>query len=198
MSEKLLKWQDFQWLDTWTPKALACLTDYWDARNPDGSPSYSTTQIGECMGISKNAVVGKAYRLNEADSTVCPPRPSPIRRAAAPVLKAEPERFHPRGPSRKRTLPPVKAAAEVVPEEPADGVIDAGEVPAVGAARLVTAAVRAFPKVSGKTCCWPLGEPGTKKFRFCSDPVMDKWASYCPEHYKLAYVRPKDRRLTVV
>jgi GcrA cell cycle regulator len=43
------------------------------------------------------------------------------------------------------------------------------------------------------TCCWPIGEPGTKSFRFCdSDATQGK--PYCAEHAQLAYVKVRDRR----
>ncbi len=44
-------------------------------------------------------------------------------------------------------------------------------------------------------CCWPLGDPGTKQFRFCGgDPIPGK--PYCTEHAQLAYVKLRDRRDT--
>ncbi|MCQ8240140.1 GcrA family cell cycle regulator [Rhizosaccharibacter radicis] len=57
-------------------------------------------------------------------------------------------------------------------------------------------AVSAEPRRRGLTCCWPLGEPGTKEFRFCGDePVPGK--PYCAEHAALAYVKIRDRRDSV-
>jgi GcrA cell cycle regulator len=56
-------------------------------------------------------------------------------------------------------------------------------------------AVRSAPFRSSRTasCCWPIGEPGTKSFRFCSgDAVAGK--PYCQEHAQLAYVKVRDRR----
>lgn len=51
----------------WTPEQISQLTRMWN----DG---LSTAEIGKRLGISKNAVVGKAHRLH-LDS-----RPSPIKR----------------------------------------------------------------------------------------------------------------------
>ncbi|MGI4744802.1 MAG: GcrA family cell cycle regulator [Janthinobacterium lividum] len=49
------------------------------------------------------------------------------------------------------------------------------------------------PRRRGLACCWPLGDPGTKEFRFCgADPVASK--PYCSEHAALAYVKLRDRR----
>lgn len=52
----------------WTPEQIFDLTRLW-------AEGQSTGEIAKVMGISKNAVVGKAHRLHLAA------RPSPIRRA---------------------------------------------------------------------------------------------------------------------
>ena len=50
----------------WTPDTIARLRSLW-------SEGHSTAEIGRRLGASKNAVVGKAHRLN------LPTRASPIR-----------------------------------------------------------------------------------------------------------------------
>jgi GcrA cell cycle regulator len=57
--------------------------------------------------------------------------------------------------------------------------------------------LRAVPSVrtGGRVtpCCWPIGEPGTRSFRFCdADSLGGK--PYCAEHAEKAYVRLRDRR----
>ena len=77
----------------WTDDTIAKLRTLW-------AEGLSTAEIGRRLNISKNAVVGKAHRLN------LPSRPSPIRRAegdAAP-RQAAPKRAQ--GP----TLPPLAAS----------------------------------------------------------------------------------------
>ena len=59
---------------SWTPELIATLTTLWS----DGLP---TTEIGRRLGMSKNAVIGKAHRLGLSG------RPSPIRRDARPVRR---------------------------------------------------------------------------------------------------------------
>jgi GcrA cell cycle regulator len=188
----------------WDKYAVHCLKMLWNE-------GHSTAKIGRRMGISKNAVAGKAKRLNTANPDDCQPRPSPIRRNVPPALRAEPERFHPRGPSRKKTLPKVRAAEDVVPEEPADGAgDDNNDVPAVAPTsekrhtlpdldasidlkNLGIDTARTFPRVSSKFCCWPIGEPGTKGFRFC-EAQATQGKPYCPQHVAVAYVKARDRR----
>ena len=43
------------------------------------------------------------------------------------------------------------------------------------------------------TCCWPLGEPGTRSFRFC-DEASEPGKPDRADHAKLAYVKVRDRR----
>ncbi|NDG49924.1 MAG: GcrA cell cycle regulator, partial [Rhodospirillales bacterium] len=64
---------------------------------------------------------------------------------------------------------------------------------AVPVARPVAAAPRPFPRVGGKSCCWPIGEPGTSSFTFCTAEAMVA-KPYCPEHAAIAYVKVRDRR----
>ena len=62
--------------DVWTDDRIAKLKKLWTEGLPTG-------EIGKRLGVSKNAVVGKAHRLSLKS------RPSPIRKA---VKKAEPKK----------------------------------------------------------------------------------------------------------
>jgi GcrA cell cycle regulator len=42
-------------------------------------------------------------------------------------------------------------------------------------------------------CCWPIGEPGTRTFRYCDEPSRVGRCSYCEDHAKIAY-QPKPAR----
>ncbi|WP_424810718.1 GcrA family cell cycle regulator [Roseococcus sp. YIM B11640] len=157
----------------WTNESIDRLRGLW-------AEGHSTAEIGRRMGVSKNAVVGKAHRLQ------LPARPSPIRR--------DPATPRPVATGRRPTLPPLRAALPSVPrrEEPAKPFAAA---PVAVAAPVLEKppVVRAFPRVSNKTCCWPIGEPGTEGFHFCCSAAI-AGKPYCPEHASLAYVRVKDRR----
>jgi len=54
----------------WTEAVIAELRRLW-------AEGLSTAEIGRRLGVSKNAIVGKAHRL------ALSPRPSPIRRGAS-------------------------------------------------------------------------------------------------------------------
>ena len=133
----------------WTDEAIERLRALW-------AEGLSTAEIGRRMNISKNAVVGKAHRLN------LPARPSPIRRDAAGAAPRP-------APVRRAvgvTLPPLNVSAEV--PAPVAAPPPVRSEPREAAVRPVPVRVVAAPRV-GRTvaCCWPLGEPGTKSFRFC-------------------------------
>ena len=70
------------------------------------SEGHSTAEIGRRMGISKNAVVGKAHRLN------LPARPSPIRRGMGE------KRAAPRATIRRVTGPTLPALQSVTRPSP--------------------------------------------------------------------------------
>ncbi|MCO6419598.1 GcrA family cell cycle regulator, partial [Siccirubricoccus sp. KC 17139] len=65
--------------------------------------------------------------------------------------------------------------------------------PAPAAPQAPAAVVRPFPRATGRSCCWPIGEPGTSGFRFCTEGAM-AGKPYCAEHAALAYVKVRDRR----
>src|SRR5580704_4356957 len=77
----------------WTDELIGQLRALW-------AEGHSTAEIGRRLGVTKNAIVGKAHRLD------LPARPSPIRRDpdAVPVRRAPVRRVE--GP----TLPPLPSA----------------------------------------------------------------------------------------
>lgn len=155
----------------WTDETILRLRELW-------AEGCSTAEIGRRLGVSKNAVVGKAHRL---DLTA---RPSPIRRDGA-----GPKR--PRRPTIRRvagpTLPPLASTRGPAP------IMAAAPRPAVTppAPRLQPVPPPRYGRVI--TCCWPIGEPGTRSFRFC-DASSVPGKPYCDEHAELAYVKVRDKR----
>jgi len=200
----------------WNEETVLYLTDLW-------TQGHSTAEIGRRLGVSKNAIVGKAHRLDLAA------RPSPIRRDASRPASERPQAL-PRveGP----TLPPL-ASAIAHPASVSPGVRlaqPAGPAPAQVSRSSVDATPRKTPALFASTapvsatapprreigqgtssqgtmgqgtpplprraapcCCWPIGEPGTRDFRFCDDASLPG-KPYCDEHAKLAYVKIRDRR----
>ena len=154
----------------WTTEAIERLKALW-------AEGHSTAEIGRRMGISKNAVVGKAHRLHLSA------RPSPIRRDARPRPAPVPRAPRPVHVPMQRLAP-----APVLRQAP-----PAAPPPQASAPPVVRSFPSARPRIGSRTCCWPIGEPSTPGFRFCGgDPMANK--PYCAEHAALAYVKPRDRR----
>jgi GcrA cell cycle regulator len=142
----------------WTDETIAKLRALWDE-------GLSTAEIGRRLNISKNAVVGKAHRLN------LPARPSPIRRTEG---EAAPKPVPPKR-TQGPTLPPL-AASIATPVAPV---------------RTLMAAPK--PVQRATPCCWPIGEPGKPSFHFCT-AAATPGKPYCEEHAAIAYVRVRDKR----
>ncbi len=156
---------DFEWTDV----AVRRLRSLWDE-------GHSTAEIGRRLGVSKNAVVGKAHRLD------LPDRPSPIRKGSAPRPRAapRPRPSLPPLPSLKSAPLPVVTA---YPQAPVPGRILAALMPA----SVPSLGTRVMP------CCWPIGQPGKPGFRFCeADSVPGR--PYCDEHCRDAYVNMRRRK----
>jgi GcrA cell cycle regulator len=207
----------------WNEDTIRQLRDLW-------SEGHSTAEIGRRLGVSKNAIVGKAHRL-DLDA-----RPSPIRREAPqavedangqgratlpplPSAMTQPEEGLPRFAT---PVPPAFLPEAAVPEpvalEPAEQepvalepavpelieavpLPEAVPSPALTVPRIVARrdlppprqAPQPVSRRSAPSCCWPIGDPGTKGFRFCDDSSLPG-KPYCDEHAKLAYVKVRDRR----
>ena len=121
---------------TWTEERVAELARLWES-------GHSASAIGRILGVSKNAVVGKAHRMRLAS------RPSPIRQ----------ER---RAPVRRR-LP--------ILTKPVDKSLPAVPAPEVEPLPEPRPAVTKDPK--GAKCLWPIGDPRSADFHFCGDPAIE-------------------------
>jgi GcrA cell cycle regulator len=153
----------------WSEEQIGRLRSLW-------SEGHSTAEIGRRMGISKNAVVGKAHRLNLSA------RPSPIRRV--PGQPAAPRAPRP-APMRAVERPAFIARAFSV----------VGQAPALrpAPAPRPVAPPPPPPRLSSASCCWPIGEPGKAGFRFCSERALAT-KPYCEAHAAQAYVRAKPKQ----
>jgi len=166
----------------WAEDTISRLRALWDE-------GLSTAEIGRRLGVTKNAVVGKAHRLD------LPARPSPIRLGGGEGngggcarRRSSPRRIA--GP----TLPPLSSTAPGMAVAAAAMLPQMAPPPPKPVAVLPPARI-APPRPYGRivTCCWPIGEPGTRSFRFC-DAASDPGKPYCSDHVRLAYVKVRDRR----
>jgi GcrA cell cycle regulator len=154
----------------WNETIITELRSLW-------TEGLSTAEIGRRLGISKNAVVGKAHRLDLS------PRPSPIRRSDRPSGST---------PPAPRAIGPTLAPLSSTPvSTPAATPASVSAAKAAPARRLTAVAPAPVARVSA--CCWPVGEPGKPGFHFC-DGAAVHGKPYCAEHAQLAYVKIRDRR----
>jgi GcrA cell cycle regulator len=145
----------------WSSERITELTRLWNE-------GLSTAEIGKALGISKNAVVGKAHRLRLSS------RPSPIRRMAmrpyAPRVRA-PKPAAPSLPTMVAAIAKPAAerpAPEREPQEP----------------RVL--------QLSNQRCMWPVGHPGDSDFHFCGERAL-VGKPYCVSHCSVAYVKAKPK-----
>ena len=158
----------------WNEDSIIRLRALW-------AEGHSTAEIGRRMGVSKNAVVGKAHRLTlEA-------RPSPIRRDGDKTPRRRQLRR-----SQGPTLPALTAALAPMPSEPPASPRQQPQ-PAERSAPVLRAVPASRPGARVTPCCWPIGEPGTRSFRFCDEASVGG-KPYCEQHAALAYVKVRDRR----
>ena len=155
----------------WNEDRIGTLRHLWDK-------GYSTNEIGQRMGISKNAVVGKAHRLK------LKARPSPFRQDGdrAPSLAGQVcTRSATPAPSSREGNPMATASPIAIGPSPRREATMSHRVPTLAASR---------------PCCWPIGEPGTRSFRYCDDEAI-AGRPYCEEHAKLAYQRRAKREIGI-
>ncbi|MGO1120056.1 GcrA family cell cycle regulator [Rhodovibrionaceae bacterium A322] len=193
---------------SWTPERVEELTNLWNA-------GHSASVIGKQLGVTKNAVVGKAHRLKLTA------RPSPIRRDGnqqakrraqpldvptppkakeveaspadkAPVVKTLVEKVADKAPVAEaiKAAPvavakPVSPVAKTIDKEPTEAVADEAEKP-VRQVSLMRRRPRA--STSSQVCQWPIGDPSDPEFHFCGEP-SEQGKPYCTKHCAQAYIR---------
>jgi GcrA cell cycle regulator len=144
----------------WNEETIAILRSGWAA-------GKSTAAIGRELHLSKNAIVGKASRL-DLDR-----RPSP--------LYPDPEG----APKRVRAVTPrPKAVKPEAPLPPLPRVV----IKRAPKPKIVAPAPpksTPIPTHRGRVteCCWPCGTPRTPSFHYC-DHATQPGEPYCEEHMK--------------
>ena len=151
----------------WTPDLIKELNRLWNK-------GLTTVEIGNRIGMSKNAVVGKAHRLGLEG------RPSPIKRDKkkehVTVQRATP----------KKEAAPVEKEKVTSSILPPDSVFEAEPI--------VEKVVPKKRKHKGvhlvdlkpNSCRWPEGDPKDPDFCFCGQECVPG-KIYCEEHCAIAY-----------
>jgi GcrA cell cycle regulator len=149
----------------WTDELIAELTQLWNTIGITGRPRWSGSEIAEKLGVTREAVIGKAWRLslparqtNVANSARMN-GPQVLRRAPRPVREGRPPKQY------------------------------CERVPAVASPPLATGAGCSLLELSNESCRWPHGDPVHGGFRFCGKPEADLAGGhpYCRFHRRMAY-----------
>jgi GcrA cell cycle regulator len=138
---------------TWTTERIALLKEGMDA-------GLSCAQIAREIGVSRNAVIGKANRLGLSRS----------RSASA----GEAERRLARRNGHVRTTRQVLRSLWAEPQ------VGLAEVPSENASR------RSLFELAQWHCRWPLGDPASDDFGFCGKTPVNG-LPYCAAHARMAY-----------
>ncbi len=151
----------------WTPELIKDLKKLWNK-------GLTTVEIGNRIGMSKNAVVGKAHRLGLEG------RPSPIKREK----KKEHTAVHtPKKVVAKQTIKP-ETESSILPPEPVFEAEPIVETPVVSKKRKSKGVHLIDLKPT--SCRWPEGDPKDADFRFCGQECV-AGKIYCEEHCAVAY-----------
>ncbi len=146
---------------TWTAERVELLKRHFQA-------GFSCSRIAREIGVSRNAVIGKIFRLQLS-------RPKSVRERC-PEREAGPTVRRPRTFGQHRILMVLRAKAQ--PE--ADGVpIHNGHC-------------CSLLELSNEKCHWPISIPGVTEFRFCGNKSVDG-LPYCEGHARIAY-QPASRQ----
>ena len=202
---------------SWTEERIEKLKSMWEK-------GMTASQIAEELGgVSRNAVIGKAHRLDlqsrpspvkgadgegskpeprkasakpkTAPAEVTPRAAAPAPRAAAPVNTPQPVPTQPHAPTgaQLRSIGP----GGFLRQGPGDQAPPATPAPP---RRLVPAKIApeyavktGLLDLSDKICKWPLGHPGEPDFHFWGEKVNPGFP-YCGQHCGHAYQAQMPRR----
>jgi GcrA cell cycle regulator len=162
---------------SWTNERIELLKKLW----LDG---WSASRIADELsaGITRNAVIGKVYRLGLSGRVKAPAGHVP----ASPHQKAPRRAAHPRGRGQASigntalALPPLMLEAPL-PREARDVVVPICEPVTI-------------MELRESMCRWPIGDPAQADFRFCGAKKLPGQVPYCSCHAGIAYHGQHDRR----
>ena len=141
---------------TWTIERVARMKTLIDA-------GLSCAQIADEIGVSRNAVIGKANRLHLSRFTTA---------TQGQAERTGPPQIARMRIARGRRLPALQANPPTFVEMSAN-----------------PASRRSLSELREWHCRWPIGDPGTEDFGFCGNKPLDG-LPYCSMHARLAYRRP--------
>ena len=148
----------------WTPAAIATLARMLRAGN-------SSSQIAKALnGVTRNAVLGKIYRMRKA---------APEPKKATPKARL-PKRQHAIGSFGAGRRPATEVLPRPLAVTPHDGI----DPKTPGLLRRMD--------LQRHHCRWPLNNAAGGEYYFCGDQKAPG-RPYCPAHAAAAYCKPRER-----
>ncbi len=185
---------------SWTDERIDLLQKLW-------LQGFSASRIAKELsnGLTRNAVIGKVYRLGLSGRAKATPEPSLVSRPTqkSPLRASNPR---PRGQAAQGGSAPFAQGSSVLIQ--GAGAFVQGNTalamqPVAFAAPAVSPEVEVVVPMSEPVtivdllesmCRWPIGDPTQPDFRFCGARKMPGEGPYCRCHAAIAYQPHQDRR----
>jgi GcrA cell cycle regulator len=156
---------------SWTNERIELLQKLW-------LEGWSASRIARelACGITRNAVIGKVYRLGLSGR---------VNARSGKVQASPPRQKAPRRPSHRHPDTPQIAGNTALAFHPF--VIDA---PAPQTVRDVVVPISepvTISELRESMCRWPIGDPAQSEFRFCGAKKLPGQGPYCACHAGIAY-----------
>ena len=154
---------------SWTEQQIQTLKQKW-------GNGFSASDIAKVLGMTRNAVIGKAHRLKLSAGAASTRRtvdlPAGKGNVMAAITKVSKQR------ATLRPLPPVPTVTPMTMKP-----IVRETLRPVDAKRVEGIAVT---KAGERHCRWPIGDPRSPEFRFCGCSSYEG-LPYCVDHARVAY-----------
>ncbi|MGH6794648.1 MAG: GcrA family cell cycle regulator [Methylocella sp.] len=163
---------------SWTNERIELLQKLW-------LEGWSAGRIaGElACGITRNAVIGKIYRLGLSGR---------VNARSGNMSDSPPHQKAPRRPAHRHERSPQIAGNTALAFRPFEI-----EAPAPRTVRDVVVPISepvTIAELRESMCRWPIGDPAQSEFRFCGAKKLPGQGPYCACHARIAYQTQYDRR----